>query len=590
MNCDWWEVSFLLIIRLEFRISYYEATLLMRHLLLISWLLCSVMALAQGDDPLGGRDTIVLENERLQDVIDSDKPFYKADYQEISTDTDEQLTYESEAFYVETDFDPAPPEVKPLQPERPMPERNNLLRLGIGRFVTPLAEIYLHNGPDSEMEYGLYYQHQSAYRDRIELRRFSQNRGGISGRAQNDFAAIAAGLEFSHLGYFNYAGDTLLDLGPELRDSLDQDDLDGRVQDSLRMRYVQWQAHLNLMSLRGMGYDYDLGVRLRLHNDFRDNQEFHLSALPQGSVELNEQVSVGLSSELTYVRGRIDTLRQNRFFLRLAPTLRFHTERWHGQVGVRYDYFDNSTAEGGTDLLVPELRLSFVAIPERLEINAGYVGGMTHHHYYHMIAANPYLSPNVDIRPTLTNMDIFLGVDGNVGQRFNFAGKAYYRRISDQLIYRTEDSIFFRPVYDDLMTVVGTHLEVNYDAGSALLVGAALNLNVYNTSNQDSLTPRFFHAPPLRLDVYGTYLALEDKLTTKATFSLLGPTPMSVDSAAEIISRNSFFGLNASADYQVTPNFSVFLAVNNLLGIQYERWYYYPERRFDIRGGATLTF
>jgi len=356
------------------------------------------------------------------------------------------------------------------------------------------------------------------------------------------------------------------------------------------MRYVQWQARAHLMSLPGQGYDYDVGVRVRLHNDLRDNQETHLSALPQGSIELNDQFSLRLGSEVTYVRGRIDTSRQNRFYFRLQPRLRFVSERFQSSLGVRYDFFSSSVLPLSEDLLVPDIRVSVAAIPEVLEIFAGYSGGMTHNHYYNMIATNPYLDTEVDIRPTLTNMDIFLGLDGNLDGRLNFAGKAYYQRISDQLIYRTNDSIFFRPVYDSLMTVFGTHLEVNLEAAENLSVGAALNLNFYNTSNQDSLSPRYFHAPPLRLDLYGTYRALDDKLVAQAEFSILGPTPMSVDSSGEIITRNSFLGLNATADYQITPNFSVFLGVNNLLGVGYERWYFYPERRFDIRGGVTLAF
>lgn len=561
----------------------------MRYSLLIVLLLSSFAAQAQDNDPLGGRDTIVLENERLQDVIDSEKPFYKADYQQISTQTDEQLTFESEAFYVETDFEPAPPQVKPLQPEPEGPNSNNLLRVGLGRFLTPLAQVWLHNGPDSDVDYGLHYTHRSAYRDRIELRRFSQNYGGAEGRIQNDVAVLSGRLNFSQMGYFNYAGDTLYDLGPET-DSLSEELQQQRVEDSLRMSYFHLDLGADISSREGPRYDYQVGVGLRLHTDRRDNQETHLSALPQGNIHFTDEWRLGIGGELTYVRGRIDTSQQNRLFFRMRPQVRYLGERFQGSLGVNYAYFSNSAAERNADLLAPHIRLNFAAIPEQLDIFVGYEGHMAHHHYYGMIAENPYLARNVEIRPSVTRLNVYLGVDGNLGGKLNLAGRVYHRRVSDQLIYRTSDSIFFQPTYDSLMTVTGTHLEVSYDPGGSYQVGVALNLDAYQTSNQDSLTPRYFHAPPLRLDVFGTYRALADQLTVKGTFSLLGPTPMAVDETGEVITRNSFLGFNVKGDYQITPNFSVFLAVDNLLGIRYERWYYYPERQFDIRGGVALTF
>jgi hypothetical protein len=559
-------------------------------ILLCCWLFVSLPALAQNNDPLGGRDTIVLENERLQDVIDSDKPFYKADYQEISTEADEQLTYESEAFYVETDFEPAPPQVKPLQPEPPTPGFNNLIRVGIGRFVTPLAQVFLHNGPESDVDYGLNFTHRSAYRDRITLRRFKENYGGISGRLQNDAAVLSGGLDFYQTGYFNYAGDTLYDLGAALTDSLTEEGIQQRVEDSLRMGFFHLQAQVNVGSRSNQNYDYLIGARVRVHTDRRDNQEVHLSALPQGSINLTETFKLGIGGELTYVRGRIDTFNQNRLFFNLLPKVSFANDRVQASLGVNYAYFSNSTAENNQELLAPDIYLNIAAIPGVLDIFAGYDGTMKHQHYYGMIAENPYLAPNVEIKPTRTNLNLYAGVDGNLGKKLNLAGRVYYQRIQDQLIYRTADSIFFRPVYDSLMTVTGTHLEVNFVPGGNFSIGAALNLNVYQTSNQDSLTPRYFHAAPLRLDLLGTYRLLDDQLTLKGSFSLLGPTPMSVDSVGEIINRNSFFGVNVHGNYQITPNFSVFLAVDNLLGIRYQEWYYYPERQFDIRGGLAYTF
>jgi len=553
--------------------------------LIISLLLAigaSLSVSAQGNDPLGGKDTIVLENERLQDVIESEKPFYKADYQQIKTEKDEQITFESRAFYVETDFEPAPPSVSVLTPEKTPPAHNNLIRLGIGRFITPLGQIYLNNGPDKNVDYGLEFTHRSAYRDVIDLRRFNQNYGTARATYLGRDMGLRGSLNINQLGYFNYAGDDTTFIPGDA----------AAREDSLRMGRFQLQLMGSAFThpQTDESYTYDVGLRLRTHSDRRNNSEVHFSALPNGSFALTDQFEAGLMSEITYVRGAIDTSRQNRLFLDATPYIAFTSDKVQIKGGFKFAYFNSSIDSVNPLLFTPVIDIKAVIIPEALALRAGYAGNMQHNHYYGMLRDNPYLATAVDIRPTVTRMNIHAGLEGNVGQQVDFAAQVYYKRITDQLIYRTDDNVFFNAVYDSLTTVVGTHIELNYDTDGALAAGAALNVNVYNTANQDSLTPRYFHAPPFRLDVYATYKALDDKLTARGELSLLGPTPMSVDSANEIIRRGLFPGVNVSADYRITDNFSVYAGVGNLLGIGYQRWFNYPERQFDIRGGITLAF
>ena len=157
---------------------------------------------------------------------------------------------------------------------------------------------------------------------------------------------------------------------------------------------------------------------------------------------------------------------------------------------------------------------------------AGYDGGMQQNAYSTMIRTNPYLQPSAYIRPTRQQMNVYAGVEGSIGSSINFAGRAYYQRNFDQMMFRTDDSIYFRPVYDSLTTVVGAFAEASAQVSEFLELGAAFNVNVYNTTNQDSLTAKYWHAVPLRLDVYAGFKALDDRFTARGEFSLYGPTPM----------------------------------------------------------------
>lgn len=556
--------------------------------------LLPVLALAQ-TDPLGGRDSLVLENERIQDVIDSDKPFYKADYQQINTGKEESLEYESQSFYVETDFEPAPPQVRPIELEDELPGGQNYLRLGIGRFTTPFGQLYLSNGRDKDLDLGLKYSHQSAYNDVIELRRFRIDQGRADATYLIDNLGLRGNLGFYNTNYFNYAGDTLIDVGPDSLPNRQQ-----LVEDSLRMSFTHFTFGGGIFSPQDLGepYRYAVDSRFGFYSDRRGNRETQLALLPTGGYAFTDQFELRAASEIGYTLGRIDTTQQNRFFFDITPTIHFHNERIQLTGGVKYNFFNNSIDSAGQSLLVPIVRVRYALQPGSLAILAGYDGGMEQNTYSTLIRTNPFLQTDVRIRPTRQQMNVYAGVEGSVGSRINFAGRAYYQRNFDQLIYRTDDSIYFRPVYDSLTTVFGAFAEASVQLTEALELGAAFNFNVYNTTNQDSLTPSFFHAIPLRLDVYAGFKALEDRFTARGEFSLYGPTPMAEivvqgqggETFTEVDNRGAFLGLNLSADYRITDGFSVFVAGNNLLGVNWERWYYYPERRFDVRAGLAFAF
>ncbi|MEO0473719.1 MAG: hypothetical protein AAF206_29170 [Bacteroidota bacterium] len=110
--------------------------------------------------------------------------------------------------------------------------------------------------------------------------------------------------------------------------------------------------------------------------------------------------------------------------------------------------------------------------------------------------------------------------------------------------------------------------------------GAALNINAFNPST----VTNFFHATPLRLDVFLAY-QLEEKLNAKAELRIFGPTNFTAEE-----SRTLYPELNLSADYRITPQFSVFAQVNNMLNTRYQRWFLYPERRIDFMAGISLSF
>lgn len=528
------------------------------------------------NDPLAGQDSIVLENDRIEDVIDSNKPFVKPPYQKIEEADRSDFRFDSKDFYVETDFEPAPPKIKPWPKERAEALRNNVLSLGVGRYLTPYAQLNLHNGPAGNVDLGLDFTHLSAHQDEIPLRKFREDYGTVSLRSiQRDYTLGASAYVYNTT-YFTYA-DTAL-----LNDEVARED-------SLRRGYTRAKvgATFETNFNPDAQFEADAGIDYRFIAGNGGNRENNLDLTPNAAYMITREFKVGFDGGLTLSTGQLDTVDQSRFYLDALPYVAFDNGTVRIKGGVRYNTFRNSLDSASVSNFGGIVELSAGIIPDQFAFLAGYRTGMKNNTYYDLLHENQYLQQSaVYISPTIEKLHVYLGGKGNIGGTVDYSARVFYKRMENQLMFFTEEfGSEFDLIYDSLMTVTGTQIEVNFSPEDFLDVGGTFNLNIYNTNEQ----VKYFHATPVRLDLYGIY-RWDEKLTARADLNVFGPRTMSIDSNDELIKQGAFVGLNLSGDYRVTEGFSVFLNVNNLLANKYQRWHNYPERRIDFMGGVRIAF
>ncbi|MEM6806053.1 MAG: hypothetical protein AAF696_31940 [Bacteroidota bacterium] len=525
-------------------------------------------------DPLAGKDTLTLENERVEDVVDSDKPYVAPPYQEIKKGETGPQQYFSKDFYIETDFEPAPPQIKPLPRSKKDPLLNNYLKLGLGRFVTPLAQLYLNNGRDQNLDYGFDFSHLSAHRDKIPLRKFRRNEGNLRFKYISDATTLNGGVHLYNTRYFNFA-DTTSFASEELRE------------EALKNGFTRVKIGGNIVSNYDprADYDFDLGTYIKFFTGNNGNRDFILSLNPNAGYFLGEKAKVGIESDLEFLSGKTGDLNQTRFFINALPYFSYEGDQLHIKAGPQLNFFNNSEDSSSVGFAGIRAEVSYEIVPDGFAIQAGYLSGMKNHTYYDMIFQNPYLQQLIMLRPSIERLNVYGGIKGNLAKELDFSGRIYYRRINDQPVYTTTpEGSTFDVVYDSLLTVFGFHAEVNYDLEDDIKAGAALTINNYTTHTLE----KYFHAAPVRLDVFAKYL-WRDQLSLQAHLFTYGARPTSITDTGEILRDGLFMDISFGADYRINENFSVFLNVNNLLNSNYQRWHNYPERQIDFMGGITLS-
>ncbi len=554
----------------------------MYKVVFVAFILCSTLSVFSQGDPLAGQDTLVLENDRIEDVIDSEKPFLTPPSPQITPPSVSDFEYNSLFRYLSTDFDPVPPAIKRLDPVSPSSLNHNMVKLSFGRYITPRLDVFLNNGAEENRDYGLNFTHASAHNDELTYREYREDFGTVYGSIQSGYNQFGGALDIYNTSYFNY-GDTLAILA----DSVGGDQ-QSTLEDSLRMGFTRVQISGFLKSLENteLPYSYDLGVRLRYYTDRRENTEFHVTLRPEGTLQLNDQFSIETDLEYTYTRADVGLQIQNRMFFFIIPSLVYDNGQLRLRGGIVFNAYNNDRDPAVISHFSGLAEAAYELFPDELTLTAGYFSSMTYNHYLGMIDRNRFLSRDIRFLPSIEKWQVYGGIKGRVAQRIDYSAKVFFNQVENALVYTVDpNDAYFTATYDSLVETLGVTGEVIYQMTDELRIGGNVTFRNFNLTNLE----RYFHETPLRADAFARY-TWDEKLTAEASLALFNRTPMSIDDSGELIFRKSLALLNMSGSFKITDQIFIHLNVYNILNLEYQRWLNYEERPVDISGGFSITF
>jgi len=555
-----------------------------------------------GNDPLAGQDSMVLENDRIIDIIDSDKPDIAIPIRSPQEPKTDEIKYSSKDYYIESEV--VLPPVKPQSYQTPKPEkgkgrdtlRNNFVRVGFGKYVTPMADVMLSGG-NKIMTYGLDFSHLSAHGDVIPLRNFRNDALALratSVRGNNQFNVKLAAF---NTAYFNYGGKFAG------KDTISKDTLEknSAIKDSLRNGFTKLDVLGELLhSAEDSKLSYSAGLRIWdiIKNKGKNldlnkgGNELNITLSPSMSYRLAEGLKLGAITDFTYGLGTIRAT-ENRFFMKVEPNVVYARKGIKAKAGVNVNYYANaadSLTQKNPLSILPIIEAQYEVIPAMLKVMLGYSGGMKYNTYFDIYSENRYISTANLVRPSVEKVNVYGGGSASLMKKLDLAAKVYFRKVSNQLMYViAEDGRYFGLDYVDLNNF-GIHIDGNYAFSKALRTGIAVDFNQYNTTTKINLYQgKFLQNPAFKTRLYGAY-NWRNKLSVNSEIYFFGATPMTIAADNTIKSRKAFFDWDISADYRITKQISAFVQLNNIFASKYQRWWNYAERRFDVRAGMGFIF
>lgn len=499
----------------------------------------------------------------------------------------DSITYEQPEFEYsiyskrfETDY-----RVMPIKPAKMVkPELDKLykseLKLGAGNYLTPLAELRIHQVRASKGTAGFHFRHHSMNGklkiDEKELEAgFNENQLGFYGKRFRNRSTFEYGAGLAYDSYIHYGVDTAY--------------TDTVTEDNMLYPFINGHAVLGIQSAHPDSSHVNYSGKVRY--DFFSHNFDQMEHGVVSDFTLDREIKdfrIGGDLGLSYFGHQADwdTLLTNQFIVKFNPYISRQSSEWRFLAGI------NSYTEIRNGEVLPHFyvhgQFSFNIVKEVLVPYLGIDGYQESNNYRKIVGENPYIVPDLVVTPTSHRFIAYAGLKGKFTDNLAWNIRGSYSAVEDQYFFTTDTSNIlnnqFKVIYDD-MTVANVYAELNIAPLSSLNVFLKGNYYYYDLSRE----AHAWYKPDFTASLEARY-NLGDKILLNGRFNLIGPRyyPALTEGGDPGLLETTI-DLNLGAEYRYTKLLSFWMKFNNLTAQPYYAWYNYPSYRFRFMAGFTYA-
>jgi len=475
------------------------------------------------------------------------------------------------------------------------------VRLGIGNYASPLAEIYYNSMRNRRVNYGVNIKHNSSFgniKDQAPSS-FDYTTGRFFGDFFSQKFRFQPELNYLNHGYHFYG----------IRDTaglISKDSLPNRVQgiggsfrfsnyaakDSATLLYSiytnynhfhEFQQKRDTLGLNAKNNTFSIGTEMKYKfkkNIFSANFDINYN---QYNYNLADTAfAVGYNAQ-----------EQKNWLIHLRPTISTYGKKWKVTYGVDLNI---DTPSDTVFKVVPVIEAKYSLFNDMFIPYAGIDGGVKQQSFQTLNRENEFILSGIRLRNTRL-MNIYGGIKGTLSKTISFNARVALK-MYDNLPLFINDTVFtdmyrFNVIYNrmNVLTIDGSF---SYQNGEKLKIDLMAEYNSYSSALSGNLYQNAWHLPVYAITLRGNY-NLYDKVYAKADFVLKGgrTSPASLYDADGSMGKTDLAILadaNLHVEYRYSKRLSAFIQFNNLAAQRYQKWYGYPVQGFQVMGGVTFGF
>lgn len=477
---------------------------------------------------------------------------------------------------------------------------NNYIRLGIGNYWSPLADLYWCSTRDTKKTYGFRLNHRSSWGT---LPEYGKNHFGVTGVTLfgkyilDDKIQLSSDLNYEHdhnLYYGGMADSTLNRLYNFTRDDVKTS--------AMRAKYnvATWNVGVRNMELDVDKLGYSANLRLSdLWASWGQN-EFNLNVsgdVHYGFDLMNQYRGVaylrvewdGYSHRVEYDERpwgyqpiAVDSTYGHRNIVKFNPYADFIFSglQFHAGFTTAWDGF--SDVDKVSFLFFPDVVVSKSLLEDALAVSLGLTGDLKANNWDVIRKINPYVGPGAEQRAT-RHYDLAAHARWSISKKLEANAEMGYSFLRDDLNFCVDPTYKYNNVFathyvDDNRFTLGANITFVNDEMLTLTAGG--HYYGYSLKGGDSV---LLYRPDWDFLVGGN-VNYNDKWLFSIESRLLGK--MEADGGGNLPVR---FGLNAEVEYRHNRALSFFLSIDNLAFQRYYYWAKYPSQRALFMLGLTYT-
>ncbi len=291
----------------------------------------------------------------------------------------------------------------------------------------------------------------------------------------------------------------------------------------------------------------------------------------------------------------------------INPTLSMLRDDLTLNLGVNIVYGMDMEKSESNFYVYPAITASYRLLDDNVIAYGGIEGELRQNSYYDLVEENPFVSPTLDIQPTDSQYDAYVGLKGQLLPNLSYNIKGSYTaenrrplfKLNPQNSFRNDEKGYyygnsFEVFYDDIKTL-GLFGELNVDVNRNFTLGINAEVYEYDTEtdnpawNLPNLKGSLFMDYQIDENWYmGANLFYVGEREDFSTTVVQNPPPGGLDATS--INLESYFDANAHVGYRVNNQLSIFVKAANIANNNYQKWANYPVQGLQVLGGVTYKF
>jgi hypothetical protein len=468
------------------------------------------------------------------------------------------------------------------------------VKAGFGTYSSPYGELFYTNLRSKKYQTGVHLKHLSSGGQiaNVGYSGFSNNELNVFGKSFIKKSTLSGGIDYRR-NVVHYYGFNTNPFDAFWNDSIgNQFSLE---REAIKQRYqlVNLEASLtDNFPVDSHATKYKADINYYNYMDNYTAQENYFRAAGDVSFYYKDY-DLNAKSSLDYYKHQNDIRESNMTIFNVQPQITFHKQKWRLKAGLNL-YASSDTTFGFR--LAPEVDFDLHLYENVIILNVGTDSKLKRNSYRTLTEENPFLITTVDPLNTWSPFRLYGGIRGALSSRMSFNLKTSYVKLENQYFFVNDTSTGnwnkLNAVIDNA-TLFQVNGEFTWQQNEKLRLIAKADYFGYTPDTE----LKAWHVPSLRLSFSGKY-NLRNKIAITATILTLNRQFSREILTDSLTGNKSVFArelqgitdINLGAEYRYNKRLGMFVQLNNILNVRYQRYRDYPTQRFNLFAGISYSF